>query len=183
MKRERATCWIVSKKFCHALSPKQITRVRCTERTSLSFPRFRHNCGDRGRHAGGTGPTAPFRRCYGRGKIWGRLAGAAGSKRGERRRSPYCESRRESPSYRASVTILDFEPRSRRAINMGRRTVDDDDGYVPRFRLAPLLFSTRRVAHVGCSRFGRKIRRTFSDESAAAAHKRRVFSTKCDSYF
>jgi len=25
---------------------------------------------------------------------------------------------------------------------------EDDDGYVPRFRLAPLLFSTRRVAHI-----------------------------------
>lgn len=51
----------------------------------------------------------------------------------------------------------DFEPRSWRAINMGRRIVDDDDGYVPRFRLAPLLFSTRRVAHAGSIHSGEKL--------------------------
>jgi hypothetical protein len=69
-------------------------------------------------------------------------------------------ARRERASSRAGITVPGFEPR---AINMGRRIADDDedeeddeddedddDGYVPRFRLAPLLFSTRRVAHVAC---------------------------------
>jgi len=51
-REKRPSCWIVSKKFCF-VSPKQIVRVRCAERTSLSFPRFRHNCGNRGRLAPG----------------------------------------------------------------------------------------------------------------------------------
>lgn len=64
--RERRGCWIVSKKFRRALSPKQIARVRRTERTSLSFPRFRRNCDDRAPGCVRTGPTAPSRRCHGR---------------------------------------------------------------------------------------------------------------------
>lgn len=38
---------------------------------------------------------------------------------------------------RVGIMVPDFEPcaRSWRAINMGRRIADDDDGYVPRFRL------------------------------------------------
>lgn len=122
---------------------------------------------------------------HGRGKIWELFTGGVGEMQrttsGIVRRAAKRASRRESSSYRAGITIPDFEPRSWRAINMGRRTADDDDGYVPRFRLAPLLFSTRtRWLYP----VGRKIRHPLSS-SGCAAHKRRMFSTKCggNSYF
>lgn len=76
--------------------------------------------------------------------------------------------RRESLSYRAwalwSPTLN--HTRSWRAINMGRRIADDDDddGYVPRFRLA---FATIFDSPQRSSRLyplGRKIRRSSSDE-------------------
>lgn len=156
--RERWSCWIFSKKFHRALSPKQIARVRRTERTSLSFPRFRHNCGDRAPRsdrtgARPTGPTTLFRRRHGRvvaaKKIWAQLTGGVHAKCGERWKNGIV--RRIANRVSATREFLisrghygpDFEPRSWRVINMGRRIADDNDGYVPRFRLAPLLFSTR----------------------------------------
>lgn len=55
-KREKndGACWMRSKKFCRALSPKQIARLRRTGR------RLRHNCGGRDRLTLG---SAPFRHC------------------------------------------------------------------------------------------------------------------------
>lgn len=52
---------------------------------------------------------------------------------------------------------------------------NDDDGYVPRFRLASLLFSTRRrVAARWSYLLGRKIRRSF-ESRVDAANKRRAY--------
>lgn len=126
------------------------SRSRRAKRTSLSFHHSRHNCAGRS--------TLPGDDTTSREKILiavdsrrihsfhsrccvGELRFAEETiRRATNRVSP----RRESLSYRAwalwSLTLN--HTRSWRAINMGRRILDDedddddDDGYVPRFRLA-----------------------------------------------
>lgn len=193
-RKEREKCrWIDSKKFCRALSPKQIARFRRAERTSLSFPRFRHNCsGPRiprlGSHRGCDRPVRlPLSRKnmettqQRNGLV---LATARNVDDGARIRLQTAlhigDERAPHIAWALQFPTLNHQY-SQRAINMGRWIADsNDDDYVSRFPLALVLFSTRRNTRRRYP-LGRKIGRPSSVEYSRTINS--AFSTKFDDKF